>query len=97
MLQGETRSDHLAMDREGSTTREITFYLTIRPSTFGRSDVVLRLYRRGRIASETVISTVRDDKARMVMLMSRMQLFRRGFDEHVLTLPHIDHLDVEPI
>ena len=84
------------MEAAGNTTREVTFYLTIRPSTFGQSDVVLRLYRKGRIASETVVSTVRDDRARMVMLMSRMQLFRRGYDEHVLTLPHIDHFEIEP-
>jgi hypothetical protein len=60
------------METAGDTTREITFYLTIRPPTFGRSDVVLRLYRKGRIASETVVSTVKDDRARMVMPMSRM-------------------------
>ena len=84
------------MEEAGDTRTEITFTLSLRPATFGRSEVVLRLYRGGRIASETVISTVRDDKARMIMLMSRMQLFRRGYDEHVLTLPHIDHLAIEP-
>ena len=84
------------MEAPSGTKNQITFYLTIRPTTFGRSDVVLRLYRKGRLASETVVSTVRDDNARMVMLMSRMQLFRRGYDEHVLTLPHIDHFEIEP-
>ena len=84
------------MKAAGGTKNQITFYLTIRPSTIGRSDVVLRLYRKGQIASETVISTVKDDRARMVMLMSRMQLFRRGYNEHVLTLPHIDHFEIEP-
>lgn len=84
------------MEASGGSRTGITFYLTIRPSTFGRSDVVLRLYRGGRVASETVVCTVRDDKARMVMLMSRMQLFRYGYDEHVLTLPHIDTIENEP-
>ena len=84
------------MEAAGGTRGEITFYLTIRPSTFGRSDVVLRLYRGERLASETVISTVRDDKARMVMLMSRMQLFRLGYDEHVLTIPHVGQFAIEP-
>ena len=84
------------MEAAGGSRTEITFYLTIRPSTFGRSDVVLRLYRNGRAASETVVCTVKDDKARMVMLMSRMQLFRYGYDEHVLTLPHIDPVEIEP-
>ena len=84
------------MEAAGGSRTGITFYLTIRPSTFGRSDVVLRLYRKGRVASETVVCTVKDDKARMVMLMSRMQLFRYGYDEHVLTLPHIDHVEIEP-
>jgi hypothetical protein len=95
LSQQKTQSDHPGMETASGNPREITFYLTIRPSTFGRSDVVLRLYRRGRVASETVISTVRDDRARMMMLMSRMQLFRRGYDEHVLTLPHIDHFAIE--
>ena len=84
------------MEAAGGSRTGITFYLTIRPSTFGRSDVVLRLYRKGRVASETVVCTVKDDKARMVMLMSRMQLFRYGYDEHVLTLPHIDPVEIEP-
>ena len=84
------------MENVGGTGPEITFYLSLRPATFGRSDVVLRLHRGGRVVSETVISTVRDDKARMIMLMCRMQLFRQGYDEHVLTLPHIDHVETEP-
>ena len=96
LSQRRRRSDNPGMDTASGTTPQITFYLIIRPSIFGRSDVVLRLYRKGRFASETVVATVRDDRARMVMLMSRMQLFRRGHDEHVLTLPHIDHFEIEP-
>ena len=74
---------------------EIRFYLTVRPALHRQSDVILRLYRGAQLVSETVISTVRDDKARMVMLMSRMQLFRLGYDEHVLTLPHVEHFQIE--
>ena len=74
----------------------IRFYLNVRPAMHGRSDVVLRLYRRGQLASETVVSTVTDDRARMVMLMCRMQLFRRGYDEHVLTLPHVGQFESGP-
>ena len=58
---------------------------------------MLRLYRDDRIASETVISTVPDSKARMMLLMSRMQLFRLGYDEHVLTLPNAGLFQIEAI
>ncbi len=73
---------------------EIQFVLTTRPSAFGRSDVVLRLYRGDRMVFETVISTVLDSKARMILLMSRMQLFRLGYDEHVLTLPNVEQFEI---
>ena len=97
MSQQRERSDNPGMEAAGGTRGEITFYLTIRPSTFGRSDVVLRLYRGERPASETVISTVRDDKARMMMLMSRMQLFRLGYDEHVPTICNAAAVTIEAL
>ncbi len=84
------------MEDTSGNTGAIRFRLTVRPAMHGQSDVVLRLYRCERMVSETVISTIRDDKARMVMLMSRMQLFRLGHDEHVLTLQHVDQVRTEP-
>jgi hypothetical protein len=78
------------MDRTGVNKGEIRFYLTVRPAMYGRSQIVLRLYRADRVVSETVIGTVVDSKARMILLMSRMQLFRLGYDEQVLTLPHVE-------
>ena len=82
------------MDLVRGTEGEIQFLLTTRPSTFGRSDVVLRLYRGDRMASEAVISTVPDSKARMILLMSRMQLFRLGYDEHVPTLSNVEQFEI---
>lgn len=83
------------MEAAARNRGEIQFYLTVRPAMYGQSDVVLRLYRSGQLASETVVSTVRDDKARMVMLMCRMQLFRQGYHEHVITLPHVNQFQIE--
>ena len=83
------------MDTAADDPGAIRFYLITRPTMHDQSEVVLRLYRHGRMVSETVISTVRDDKARMVMLMSRMQLFRLGYDEHVATLQHVDPFQIE--
>jgi hypothetical protein len=85
------------MDTAVGVTGEIRFSLSTRPTMYGRTDVVLRLYRSEQLASETVISSVPDHKARMVLLMSRMQLFRQGYDEHVLTLPHVDSFQIEPV
>lgn len=83
------------MEGAARDSGEIRFYLIIRPAMYGQSDVVLRLYRKDQLASETVVSTVKDDKARMIMLMCRMQLFRQGYDEYVLTLPHAKQFQVE--
>ncbi|WP_237483013.1 hypothetical protein [Lichenibacterium dinghuense] len=66
---------------------QVRFHLTMRPSDDGRAVVLLRLYRGGHLASETVISTIKETKARMILLMSRMQLFRLGYEEHVPVMP----------
>ena len=72
-----------------STTRdnnsEIQFLVTERPSTAGRTEVVLRLFRGHRLFSETVVAEVADRKAHSIMLMSRIQLTHLGYNEHVPT------------
>ncbi len=67
----------------------VRFHLTTRPSDDGRAVILLRLYRGGQLASETVISTIKETKARMILLMSRMQLFRLGYEEHVPATPQV--------
>lgn len=74
------------MDKGGDRVR---FLLTMRSSNDGRAQVLLRLYRGGHLTSETVISTIKETKARMILLMSRMQLFRLGYEEHVPTMPQV--------
>ena len=67
----------------------VRFLVTMRPADDGRSDILLKLYRDGQLASETVVSTLKETKARMVLLMSRMQLFRLGYEEHVPVMPRV--------
>lgn len=68
---------------------QVRFLLTTRSSDDGYSQILLRLYRDGRLASETVVSTIREAQARMILLMSRMQLFRFGYEEHVPVMPRV--------
>ena len=65
----------------------IRFLLSMRSSDDGCAQILLRLYQGGQPVSETVISTVKETKARMILLMSRMQLFRLGYEEHVPVMP----------
>jgi hypothetical protein len=69
---------------------EVQFSVTTRPATPGMTEVVLRLYRHDRFASETVIAKVPDKQARTISLMSRIELFHLGCEERDLTSSHVD-------
>ena len=73
----------------GNSKDQVRFCLTMRPSDDGQAVVLLRLYRGGLLASETVVSTIKETKARMILLMSRMQMFRLGYEEHVPVMPRV--------
>ena len=68
---------------------QVRFVVTMRPADDGRADVLVKLYRDGQMVSETVVSTLKETKARMILLMSRMQLFRLGYQEHVPVMPRV--------
>ena len=68
---------------------QVRFFVTMRPTDDGRADVLVKLYRDGQFVSETVVSTLKETKARMILLMSRMQLFRLGYQEHVPVMPRV--------
>ena len=68
---------------------QIRFLVTMRPAADGRADVLLKVYRDGHLSSETLVSTLKETKARMILLMSRLQLFRLGYEEHVPVMPRV--------
>lgn len=72
-----------------SGREKVRFFVTMRPAGDGRAEVLVKLYRDGQMVSETVVSTLKETKARMVLLMSRMQLFRLGYEEHVPVMPRV--------
>ena len=74
---------------------QVRFHLTMRRTDDGRAVVLLRLYHGDHFASETVISTIREAKAHMILLMSRMQLFRLGYEEHIPVMPRVTDFRVE--
>ncbi len=78
------------MSTERSNNSEIQFLVTERPSTSGRTEVVLRLYRSHRLISETVVAEVSHRKARSLLLMSRIQLSHLGYEEHVPTTSDVE-------
>ena len=78
------------MSTARDSNSEIQFLMTERPSTSGRTEVVLRLYRGHRLISETVVAEVSDRKARSILLMSRIQLTHLGYDEHVPTTSDVE-------
>ena len=59
----------------------ISFTLSPTPLDNGQIDVVLRLYRRGKLASVTSIATVHRSVASMVMLRCRVHLRTLGVGE----------------
>ncbi len=68
---------------------QVRFVVTMRPADDGRADVLVKLFRDGRKVSETVVSTPKETRARMIVLMWRMQLFRLGYQEHVPVMPRV--------
>ncbi|WP_237479271.1 hypothetical protein [Lichenibacterium dinghuense] len=68
-------------------TDEIRFDLRMRPAVDGRYEVLLRLYRDGRLASETSIATIKEGKARLILRMADQQLARLGYREFLSELP----------
>ncbi|HEX4766071.1 MAG TPA: hypothetical protein VH414_07315 [Lichenihabitans sp.] len=59
----------------------ISFTLSPMPLDNGQIDVVLRLYRRGKLASVTNVATVHRSVASMVMLRCRVHLRNLGVGE----------------
>lgn len=74
---------------------QVRFLVTMRSADEGRADVLLKIYRDGQLASETLVTTIKETKARMVLLMSRMQLFRLGYEEHVPVMPRVTEFHLQ--
>lgn len=65
----------------------ISFSLVPSPLQNGRIDLVLRLYRGGKIASTTVLDTVDRSLASMVLMKCRVHLRHLGVQEASGLLP----------
>ena len=77
MFEGFTAAD----------AEDVRFLLVCRDLTDGRTALVLHLYRDEKLASKTTISVAEDGIARMMLLLSRMHLFKLGLREHSPRLP----------
>ena len=69
--------------------------VTMRPVDDGRADALPNRYRDGQLVSGTLVSTLRQTKARMILLASCRQFVRRGSEESIPAMPRVTEFRLE--